>query len=171
MSEEQEYDPFEDREKVPAIGFKNEPIGTVKSIDTSEPCNVVQKRVFGTPDLDWWENKDGSRSPKQAAVFNGVDANGEKVSLWCDMPSDLFTRVKEAQKTLGRRIGTGGNVDRIYVKLTGRVAAKNTAYEKNTYAVKVEQVGKVQQATQQADPFTTQEEPADSEAFPEEPPW
>lgn len=152
---DEDRDPFDEAEKSPAMSWKDVPIGTVQTIDVSEPCRSVQQRDYDTGEPDFWRESDGSKGkPKMAAVFNGVTPDGEPISLWCPIPSDAFSKVGAAQKALGRRIGTGPNIDRIHVKLTGRPPAKNPKYTKNVVDVKIVDGGPKVAAAQPADdPF------------------
>ena len=160
-----ENDPFAGADKSPAISFADQPVDTVHHIDVSEPARKVQQRNFDTDEPDFWPpNKDGSPGkPKYAAVYNGVDENGENRSLWAPIPSDLFAKLskhEEAYRAKGAPIGGGNTVERISVKLTGRVPAKNPKYNKNTYATKVESIGpKVADTAPEADPFASDEPP------------
>ncbi len=126
MSEELE-DPFADQQepeapdtdddpfgyvKVPAVSFKNAPIGTEVRFEVTEQAKMVQQRDFSTKELKVWP--DGN--PRMAAVFRGR-VNGEGRSLWAPKPGSLFTAIGEAQHEAGgRRIGPG---DVLIVKLIG----------------------------------------------------
>lgn len=137
-----DFDPFGEKIKTPALSFKDELAGTVKWLDVSEPAKVLQQRDFDTEELAYWPNQDGTQGkPKMAGVLNGVDENGEPVSLWAPIPGDLQAKLVEAQKALGRQIGGGNTVDRVTVRFDGKVPAKNPKFKKNTFSVKVEAKG------------------------------
>lgn len=131
-------DPLGESDSAPAIGFKGDPIGTVKSIVINGPLKPdVHSKNFATGELDYWPAKNGEKpNPKLAHVFNGVDPKtGEPVSLWLAVPSDLLSRTKEAQKRDlgGKRADSGVRID---VKLANRedVGKGNPA---NRHAVKM----------------------------------
>lgn len=172
-------DPFAQPDKAPAVSFKDQPIGTVRHLDVSEPARSVQQRDFDTDEPAFWpDNTDGSKGkPKMAAVYNGLDENGEQCSLWCPIPSDLFAKMtvhEKAFRAKGAPIGGGPNVERIYVKLENRVPAKNPKFNKSIYATKVETVGpKPAQQAAESDPWASngQAEPASGGGFSDEPPF
>lgn len=139
-------DPFTGGDKAPAMSFKDAPIGTTHTIDVSEAAKHVQQRNFDTDQPDFWPpNSDGSPGkPKMAAVYNGVDGNGEPISLWCPNPSDLFAKMKAHEveyRAKGAAIGAGKTIERIHVRLQDRVPAKNPKYMKSIYLTKVESIG------------------------------
>lgn len=154
-----DFDPLEN-ESAPSISFKDAPIGTTHYIDVTEPCDFVQCRDFDTDEPATWP--DGKA--KMAAVFKGPDENGELRSLWCEKPSDLLSKMQAAQKTLGRRIGTGDMIDRVHVKLDDRVPAKNPKFTKKVHAVAITHPGPKVTKPAGADPL------ADS-PFGDEPPF
>lgn len=102
-------DPFADT-KLPAVSFKDAPVGTEVRFLVSRAAQMVQQRDYITNELKVWP--DGN--PRMAAVFRG-EVNGAAMSLWCPKPSSLFNGIGEAQHaTGGARIGSG---DTIVVRL------------------------------------------------------
>ncbi|HET8581745.1 MAG TPA: hypothetical protein VFL65_00725 [Jatrophihabitans sp.] len=152
----EDYDPLADAEKAPALSFKNAAVGTVQTIDVVEPCKLVQQRDFDTDEPATWP--DGN--PKMAAVFNGTDAHGDKVSLWCPKPSSMFSAVADAQKALGRRIAGGDTVDRIHVKFEKEEPPKSAKHSpRKIYKAKVEPLGPKVAEAPAADPFGDDDQP------------
>lgn len=169
MTNPYDDDPFATPDKAPAMSFKNTPDGTVKYIDVSEPARLVQTIDFDTSEPAFWPANPGQEpKPKMAAVLNGVGEDGEPLSLWCEKPSDLFSKVGAAQKELGRKIGDG-HTDRIFVKVEKRVPAKNPKHEKKIHAVKIQSLGKVAAAAG-PDPFADNSGAAAS-SFDDTPPF
>nr|QOL00351.1 hypothetical protein [uncultured organism] len=169
-------DPLSGSQSAPALSFADVAPGTVRQIDVSEPGTQVQSRVYqpdGNGPLAYWpDNADGSKGkPKMSAVYNGVDETGEPRSLWAPLPSDLASKLADAQKTYGRQIGAGSTVDRIFVKLLRKEQGK--AGMKNVYAVKIEDTGKPKTSQPDAlgssDPWSSS--PAASDSFGDEPPF
>jgi hypothetical protein len=104
-----DYDPFGEGVSTPAISFKDQPLGTVRSIIVGEYAEKVQSRDFETSEAAFW--KDGN--PKYSAVLKGTDLDGEPLSLWADMPSSMLTAVREAQEAIskGYRAKPGDRID------------------------------------------------------------
>lgn len=128
-----EVDPFFESasEKSPAISFKGAPKGTVITVQVTEPPKKIQGKEFGTDNLAVWRNKDGTTSPKYSAVINGT-VDGEPRSIWATIPSDLFIKLRDAQKELGRSVRAG---DTIAIKLVNEVPTSGSP--KKIYAVKI----------------------------------
>lgn len=134
MSNE-DFDPFAGSASIPSISFNNEPIGTVKSLTVTEYATTAQSRDYNTKELAFWENKDGTKSPKMSAVLKGVDDNGEPISLWASIPSALLAAIGDAQKAVDPkyRVKPG---DKVYVKFIGEKPTK--ASPQKLYAAKIE---------------------------------
>lgn len=157
MSSPQDRDPLAGSDKAPSIGFKNDAIGTVKSIVLDGPFKPdVHQKKFGSDDFDFWPSKNGEPGkPKLAVVGNGTDPNtGQPVSLWLPKPSDLLSKTQEAQK---RDLGVGVRADvgvRIDVKLVDRedVGKGNPA---NRHAVRMTPAAKPDALGSSDDPWAS----------------
>lgn len=124
-----EIDPFaESSEKAPAISFKDKPAGTVITVKATGSPKKVQGKEFGTDNPATWP--DGN--PKWSAVINGLDENGEPCAIWAQIPSDLFIKLRDAQKELGRSVRDG---DTIAIKFVKEEPTKGSP--KKVYAVKI----------------------------------
>lgn len=149
MSQHDEHDPLAGTDSAPSVSFKDDEPGVVKRLVADGPAEAVQQTVFGTEGVKaFWTNKDGSQGkPKMAAVITGTDDDGERRSLWAPIPSDLQSKLSEAQKRdlPGRRIDAG---DVVIVKLTGREPS-GKGNPKNVFAVKITPA----KPAPQADPF------------------
>lgn len=129
MTAPAEIDPFaESADKAPAISFKNAPEGTIKTVKVTAPPKKIQGKEFGTENPATWP--DGK--PKYSAVINGLDENGEPCSVWAQIPSDLFIKLRDAQKELGRSVRDG---DTIAIKFVKEEPTKGSP--KKVYAVKI----------------------------------
>lgn len=116
-----DYDPLADAIKTPAVSWKNEPVGTVRTFQVLSQSDLAQTRNFSTKELDFWPLKPGQAQPdpKMAVVFKVFDdKEQEERTLWCPRPSSMLTAVATAQQEAGRgvRIGPGGVLT---IKLTG----------------------------------------------------
>lgn len=108
-------DPFAGGESVPALSFKDAPIGkTYEGIITAAP-ELVQGKDFETGEPAVWKNKDGSTSPKYSVVIN-LKVDGEDRSLWAVKPSAMFAALKAAAQKAGKPFEVGG---KLAVRYTG----------------------------------------------------
>jgi hypothetical protein len=109
------YDPLASAIKRPAVSWKDVPVNQVKSLKVESFSREAQTTVFGSnpPALAYWENKDGTKAPKMAVVFD-VEEDGEQKSLWLPKPGSGLTAVAQAQTDAGQRIGPGGTLE-IYI--------------------------------------------------------
>lgn len=94
-------DPFEAAERVPAVTFKDAPIGTSYTMTVRGGAEKVQGRDFESGELAVWQNKDGSTSPKYSAVIPVTMPDGEDRALWAVIPSAMFAALQEARKQAG----------------------------------------------------------------------
>jgi hypothetical protein len=134
----EDFDPFGEKQKSPAMSWLDATPGDVQHIDVREPAKVLQQHDFDTDQPAYWTNDDGTQGkPKMAGVLNGTDIDGNPISLWAPIPGDLQVKLVEAQKALGRQIGGGTTVDRVSVRFDGKVPAKNSKFKKNTFTVKI----------------------------------
>ena len=123
MTNPNDYDPLADSEKSPAMSFKDQPVGTVHTVDVGEPGKFIQQRDFDTDEPAVWD--DGN--PKMAAVFNGTGIDGANRSHCGRRSRPICSRrLAGAQKALGRRIGMSDQIDRIHVKLADRVPGQES---------------------------------------------
>lgn len=135
-------DPFLEGDKAPAISFANAPIGTVITVQVTDGPKKVQGKDFKTGDPAVWP--DGN--PKYSAVINGT-VDGEPRSVWAQIPSDLFAKLKDAQKALGRSVRDG---DTLAIKFTGEEPGSGNP--KKVYAVRI--TPGTPAAAKAADPFS-----------------
>jgi hypothetical protein len=131
MSMTAEVDPFASADKSPAISFKDKPVGTVITVVVTDTPKKIQGKEYSKDTPAVWHNKDGSTSPKYSAVING-EIDGEPVSIWATIPSDLFAKLKAAQQELGRSVQPG---DTVAIKFTGEEPGKGNP--KKIYAVRI----------------------------------
>jgi hypothetical protein len=96
-------DPFAGGTSVPAVSFKNAPVGATVILEVTERPELVQSRDYETNQPAFWP--DGN--PKMSAVVKGT-VNGELRSVWAQKPSSLFTAIKQAQEQAGAAIEPGG---------------------------------------------------------------
>lgn len=89
-------------ESLPAVSWKNAPIGTVQRFLVESHPELVQSRDYETRQPAFWP--DGN--PKYSAVLKGK-LGGEERSLWVDKPSAMFAAIGEAQKLVGRPVAPG----------------------------------------------------------------
>lgn len=139
-------DPFANV-KTPSISFKDQPLGTEYRLRVTSTAKMVQSINFNTGKPDFWEPSDAEKAagktvgnPKMAAVLQGVvldgprqEEIGEVRSVWAGKPSDLFTKMAEAQAKFGRRIEPGGVLS---IKHTDNEPASNKKWnDKKIYTV------------------------------------
>ena len=105
-----EVDPFAGGDSVPALSFKDAPVGTSYTGRVTEPASLVQSRDYESGNPAFWP--DGN--PKMSAVFKAeFDGLGER-SVWAAKPSALFAALKAAQEKAGAKIAPGGTVTITY---------------------------------------------------------
>lgn len=107
---EQYEDPFATTESLPALSFKDKPIGTSYTGRVLDRPKLVQSRDFETGERATWP--DGN--PKMSVVTQ-LEVNGEKCSLWAAKPSAMFAAVAAAQQEAGTTITVGGTLTVTYV--------------------------------------------------------
>lgn len=143
-----DYDPLAETDKTPSISWKDVPVGTVQTLDVSEPCGApIHYKDYDSGEPQYWQAK-GSRPssavtdrPVQQIVYEGVDGNGEPASLFVKVKGEqLFFKLQAAQTAYGKRIGATDTIDRIAIKLTGRENPE-TNKKQNQFAVKITTVG------------------------------
>ena len=144
MTHPNDTDPFAGGESTPALSFKDEPIGTVKTITVTEPAKLLQSHDYDSGDLLYWvpgqrgkTSTTPSDSPVMAAVINGTDDEGVERSVWARKPSALFAAIKDAQAAVadGYRLKAG---DKLAIKLTGEEPPKSgRGSNRKLYAAKV----------------------------------
>ncbi len=108
-------DPFAGGESVPALSFKDAPVGHTYTGIVTTPAELVQGNDFETGEKAVWKNKDGSTSPKMSVVIK-LTVDGEERSLWAVKPSAMFAAIKEAVTKAGKPIEVGGT---LAVRYTG----------------------------------------------------
>lgn len=145
MSYDNDRDPFAGGDSVPALSFKDEPIGTVKTITVTEPAKMLHSRDYDSGDLAYWDKDKRGKivthdtgQPVMAAVVNGTDANGDEVSVWARKPSSLFTAIKDAQAAVkpGYRLKAG---DKLHIKFSGEEPPKSgRGNNRKLYVAKIE---------------------------------
>lgn len=115
-------DPFADAEKVPALSFRDAPIGTVYQGTITKLPRVMQQRDFKTKEPTVW--KDGN--PKLVVVLHmEVTLAGGEVetrSVWANNPSSLFRALAKAQKDSGAQFAVGGT---LAIRFAGTEPAKD----------------------------------------------
>ena len=159
MTNPNEYDPLAESDRAPAISWADVEVGTVQTLDVSEPCGApVQYRDYDTGEPMYWQPK-GKPSPTptdkpvQQIIYSGLDKNGDPAALFVKIRGEqLFFKLQAAQKALGHRIGTGPEVDRIMVRLTGRTNPE-TGKKQNQFEVKITSGGPRKPAAPAADPM------------------
>jgi hypothetical protein len=104
-----ESDPFAENESLPAISFKEAPVGSSVTGRVTSPARLVQSKDFETGERATWP--DGN--PKMAAVIEMDTPLGPR-SLWASKPSALFAAIQQAQKAAGARITPGGTLTVTY---------------------------------------------------------
>lgn len=112
-------DPF-GGEKVPAISWKDAPIGATVALEVLGAAEVVQSRDFETNKLEFWEPEypGAPPQPKWSVVVNGL-VNGEKKALWMPKTSkegSLCRAIGDAQTAAGFMVAAG---TRLTVQLMG----------------------------------------------------
>ena len=128
MTAPAEIDPFaESGDKAPAISFRDAAPGTVITVTVTDSPKKIQGKEFGTENPATWP--DGK--PKWSAVINGT-VDGEPRSVWAQIPSDLFIKLRDAQKELGRSVRDG---DTLSIKFVKEEPTKGSP--KKVYAVKI----------------------------------
>lgn len=149
-------DPFATPVKTPALSFKDDPVGTVKTITVTGPAELKQTSDYDTGEPEFWDAKPGETpKPKMAAVVPGVDEHGEPVSVWARMyPKHLFEAIQAAQKAVadGYRLKDG---DTLAIKYTGDGKAEGRKNPPKLYAAKI----------------TPSTPPPPADAFGDEPPF
>jgi hypothetical protein len=115
MTKPEDFDPFAGGQKVPSISFKDQPVGTVRSLLVSEYATTAQSTDFETGELAYWPAR-GNEAPKSklSAVLKGTDPEtGEPLSLWAQIPSAMLKAVSDAQEAIakGYRIKPGDRLD------------------------------------------------------------
>lgn len=98
-------------ESVPAVSWKDKPVGTVQGGTVVKEPELVQSRDFESGEPAKWP--DGN--PKMSVVIT-LDINGEQHALWCPKPSAMFAAVGSETKKLGRGLRAG---DKLQIKFTG----------------------------------------------------
>lgn len=98
-------DPFDVPPSVPALSFKDAPVGTSYVGQVTQLPTLVQQRDFETNEAAVWP--DGN--PKMAAVFH-IKIGTEERSVWCPKPSSLFAAVVDAQTANKQRMMLGDTV-------------------------------------------------------------
>jgi hypothetical protein len=112
-------DPFASGESTPAVSWKDVPVGTVKELEVTGPVEIVQERVFGSTELRYWTEKDGSQGkPRNAAVIPVIE-DGEPKALWLTMKLQGFKAVQEAMRIDGQVVPLASG-DKLLYKLTER---------------------------------------------------
>lgn len=146
MTNPNEYDPLADSDKAPSITWKDLPVGTVQTLDVSEPCGApIHYKDYDTQELQYWQPKGRPSSvptdkPVQQMILNGLDKDGEPAALFVKIRGEqLFYKLAEAQKAIGHRIGAGPEVDRIMIRLDGRENAEGR--KQNQFSVKITSAG------------------------------
>lgn len=139
-------DPFANA-KTPSISFKDQPLGTEYRLRVTSLAKMVQSIDYQTGKPAFWEPSDVEKAqgktvgnPKMAAVLQGVvldgprqEEIGEVRSVWAGKPSDLFTKMAEAQAKFGRRIEPGGILS---IKHVDNEPSQNKRFnDKKIYAV------------------------------------
>lgn len=138
-------DPFAGGDSIPALSFKDEPIGTVKTVTITEPAEMAHSRDYDTNLPAYWDPNNRGRTtttpndqPVMSAVVKGTDVNGDEVSVWARKPSSLFTAIKDAQAAVeaGYRLKRG---DKLHIKFTGEEPPKSgRGANRKIYAAKIE---------------------------------
>lgn len=100
-------DPFAGGSKSPSVSWKGVPIGTTVKLVVDEAPKKVQARDYSTGEPAFWENKDGTKSPKMTVVTTGT-VDGEPRSVWAPIPSQIFQAIADAQRAAGAKIKPGG---------------------------------------------------------------
>jgi hypothetical protein len=175
MSQQQEYNPFAPRERVPAVSWNGAPVGGFIVARVLEAPREVQARDFATGKVETWDNGD----PKMNVVTR-VDVNGETRDLWCVRPSALYGAIVEALKqTPPGYLEVGGTLRITYTgekpsEKAGMNPAKQFAVQytaANAFgqpngaqtwqqpAQQQQQQTQQQPAQQQADPWMQQQQP------------
>lgn len=103
-------DPF-GAAKVPAVSWKDAPIGTTVIMEVTGPAEIVQSRDFETSKLEFWEPEypGAAPQPKWSVVTNGL-VNGEMKALWAAKTSkagSLCRAIADAQTEAGFRVDAG----------------------------------------------------------------
>lgn len=122
-------DPFYGGEKVPSLSWKGLPIGTTFTLEILEEAKLLQSRDFDTGELAYWD-PDTKQRPKNSAVLNvrvkeGPHSVGEKRSIWAQIPSNMFSELKEAQVKAGSKFVPGGT---LLLKFDGEVPHENKRF-------------------------------------------
>lgn len=138
-------DPF-DNVKVPSISFHDTdsdsslPVGTKYKGRVTTYVKMTQSIDFQTNKPAYWPLSDEDKAagktignPKMAAVFSmqvldgpRAEEIGEIRTVWASKPSELFTKMAEAQRNFGRRIEPGGIIE---IELTGFKKNENPKFK------------------------------------------
>lgn len=100
-------DPFAGGDSAPSLSWVGTTPGTRRKIRITDAAKLVQSRDMKTKEPAVW--KDGN--PKMCAVLNGIDEQGEPVSIWASKPSSLFTAIKDAQAAVEKAYRIKGGDD------------------------------------------------------------
>lgn len=100
-----EHDPFFVADKAKSISWKGAPVGAKVEIELDGPASKVRSRDYTTNEPASWD--DGS--PKFSAVLTGL-VKGKRRSLWCQIPSNLFFVLANAQEKAGAHFAKGGRL-------------------------------------------------------------
>lgn len=92
-------DPFALTESLPALSFRDAPIGTTHTGTILTEAELVQSRNYESGELDFWD--EAKTQPVMCAVVSLVLPSGEARSVWARKPSALFTAIALAQKEAG----------------------------------------------------------------------
>lgn len=158
-------DPFS-YEKIPALSWKDLPVGATFTLEILEPAKSLQSTNFATQQPDFWDAE--KTRPKMAAVINvvvlaGPHSVGETRSVWAQIPSNLFIAIKDAQKAVEARLAAGGI---LHLKFMGTKPHENKNFSPiKQFVAKYEPPATT---PQQHDPFAEQATPA-APAYPATP--
>jgi hypothetical protein len=155
-------DPFYGGEKVPSLSWRDLPVNSLFTLEILEEAKQLQSRDFESGELAYWDAE--KKRPVMSAVVNvqvkdGPHSKGEERSIWAQIPSNMFSALKEAQKAAGVKFLPGGT---LLLKFVGTEPHKNPRFNPiKQYAAKY--TPPVQGASQ-PDPFA--EGPAQRPAAP-----
>jgi hypothetical protein len=117
-----ENDPFYVPDKAKTISWKNAPVGAKIEMILDATASLVQARVYGKSDLDWWD--DEKTQPKMNVVLTGT-VKGVRRSLWAQKPSNLFFVLGDAQDKSKGKFEAGGV---LVVEYTGSKPSDNPQF-------------------------------------------
>jgi hypothetical protein len=104
-------DPF-DYESVPSLSWRDQPVGTIFTLEIVEPAKTLQSTDYESGEPAWWDAE--KTRPKLCAVLNvkvlrGPHSEGEIRSIWAPIgASNLFFALKEAQSKAEAKFAPGG---------------------------------------------------------------